>query len=148
MSETLTASRAGNSAPNEDSVRSESLTAENINLSPLLTLSQEEHVMRDLHFQTTHSQVSKNFAFYNSNVFFSYTYLLLLNQLLFKFSHIVICLMLRLSCQLNYVPLTCIFLQPRNKLSVPLTVVTAFLFSMYNKNPESTVLQILVDQSG
>ena len=63
MSETLTAAGAGNSAPNEDSVRLENLTAENINLSPLLTLSQEEHVMRDLHFQTTHSQVSKNFVF-------------------------------------------------------------------------------------
>ena len=43
----------------------------NINLSPLLTLSQEEHVMRDLYFQTTHSQVSKNLGFYNCNVFFS-----------------------------------------------------------------------------
>ena len=52
MSETLTAAGAGNSAPDEDSVRLENLTAENINLSPLLTLSQEEHVMRDLHFQT------------------------------------------------------------------------------------------------
>ena len=71
MSETLTAAGASNSAPNEDSARLERLTAENINLSPLLTLSQEEHVMRDLHFQTTHSQVSKNFAFYNCNVFFS-----------------------------------------------------------------------------
>ena len=71
MWETLTAAGAGNSAPDEDSVRLENLTAENINLSPLLTLSQEEHVMRHLHFQTTHSQVSKNFAFYNCNVFFS-----------------------------------------------------------------------------
>jgi len=70
MSETLTAASANNSAPNEDSVRLENLTAENTNLSPLLTLSQEEHVTRDLHFQTTHSQVSKNFAFYNCNVFF------------------------------------------------------------------------------
>ena len=51
MSETLTAAVAGNSAPNEDSVRLGSLTAENINLSPLLTLSQEEHVLRDLHFR-------------------------------------------------------------------------------------------------
>ena len=50
MSETLTAAVAGNSAPNEDSVRLGSLRAENINLSPLLTLSQEEHVLRDLHF--------------------------------------------------------------------------------------------------
>ena len=50
MSETLTAAVAGNSAPNEDSVRLGSLTAENINLSPLLTLSQEAHVLRDLHF--------------------------------------------------------------------------------------------------
>ena len=71
MSETLTAVEAGNYAPDKDSVRLEILTAENINLSPLLTLSQGEHVMRDLHFQTTHSQVSKNFAFYNCNVFFS-----------------------------------------------------------------------------
>ena len=63
MSETLTAAGAGKSAPNEYSVRLENLTAENINLSPLLTLSQEENVLRDLHFQTTHSQVSKNFAF-------------------------------------------------------------------------------------
>ena len=50
MSETLTAAVAGNSAPKEDSVRLGSLTAENINLSPLLTLSQQEHVLRDLHF--------------------------------------------------------------------------------------------------
>ena len=50
MSETLTAAVTGNSAPNEDSVRLGSLTAENINLFPLLTLSQEEHVLRDLHF--------------------------------------------------------------------------------------------------
>ena len=71
MSETLTAAGANNSAPNDDSAWLESLSAENINLSPLLTLSQEEHVMRDLRFQTTHSQVSKNFAFYNCNVFFS-----------------------------------------------------------------------------
>ena len=71
MSETLTAAGASNSTPNEDSARLETLTAENISLSPLLALSQEEHVMRDLHFQTSHSQVSKNFAFYNCNVFFS-----------------------------------------------------------------------------
>ena len=70
MSETLTAAGAGNSAPDEDSVRLENRTAENINLSPLLTLSQEDRVLRDLYFQTTHSQVSKNFAFYNCNVFF------------------------------------------------------------------------------
>ena len=37
MSETLTAAGAGNSASNEYSVRLENLTAENINLSPLLT---------------------------------------------------------------------------------------------------------------
>ena len=55
MSETLTAASASNSAPNEDSARLESLTADNNYLSPLLTLSQEKHVMRDLHFQTTHS---------------------------------------------------------------------------------------------
>ena len=71
MSETLTAAGASSSTPNEDSARLETLTAEKISLSPLLTLSQEEHVMRDLHFQTSHSQVSKNFAFYNCNVFFS-----------------------------------------------------------------------------
>ena len=70
MSETLTTAGADNSVPSEHPVRLDSLTAENINLSPLLTLSQEEHVMRDLHFQTTHSQVSKNFAFHNCNVFF------------------------------------------------------------------------------
>ena len=55
MSETLTTAGANNSATNEDSARLETLTAENIILSPLLTLSQEKHVMRDLHFQTTHS---------------------------------------------------------------------------------------------
>ena len=71
MSEMLTPASANNSGPNEDSARVESLTAENINLSTLLTLSQEEHVMLDLHLQTTHSQVSKNLAFYNCNVFFS-----------------------------------------------------------------------------
>ena len=54
MSETLIAVGARNSAPNENSARLESRTAENIDLSPLLTLSQEEHVTRDLHFQTTH----------------------------------------------------------------------------------------------
>ena len=63
MWETLTAAGAGNSAPDEDSVRLENRTTENINLSPLLTLSQEERVLRDLHFQTTHSQVSKKFRF-------------------------------------------------------------------------------------
>ena len=94
MWETLTAAGAGNSAPDEDSVRLENLTAENINLCPLLTLSQEEHVMRHLHFQTTHSQVSKNFAFYNCNVFFSvktqyFFGIFFLNQLLFNFPHIV-----------------------------------------------------------
>ena len=57
MLETLTAAVAGNSAPK--------LTAENINLSPLLTLSQEEYVLRDLHFQTTHSQVSTNLFFFS-----------------------------------------------------------------------------------
>ena len=55
MSETLTAAGTSNSAPNEDSARVENLAAENINLFPLLTLPQEEHVMRNLHFQTTHS---------------------------------------------------------------------------------------------
>ena len=55
MSETLTAAGTSYSVPNEDSARVENLTAENINLFPLLTLPQEEHVMRGLHFQTTHS---------------------------------------------------------------------------------------------
>lgn len=63
MSETLTAAGASNSAPDEDSVRLENRTAENINLSPLLTLSQEERVLRDLHFQTTHSPSFQKFRF-------------------------------------------------------------------------------------
>jgi len=63
MSETLTAAGTSNSASNEDSARLESLTAENINLSPLLTLSQEENVMRDLHFQTTPPKFPKNSLF-------------------------------------------------------------------------------------
>ena len=71
MSDTLTAVGASNPAPNEDSARLETLTAENISLSPLLTLSQEEHAMRDLHFEKTYSQVSENFSFYNCNLFFS-----------------------------------------------------------------------------
>ena len=81
MSGTLTAAGAGNSTPSADSVRLENLIAQNINLSPLLTLSQEEHVIRELHFQTTHSQASKNFAFYNCNVFSFKTYLLLFSLL-------------------------------------------------------------------
>ena len=63
MSETLTAAGASNSAPDEDSVRLENRTAENINLPPLLTLSQEERVLRDLHFQTTHSPSFQKFRF-------------------------------------------------------------------------------------
>ena len=63
MSETLTAAGASNFAPDEDSVRLENRTAENINLPPLLTLSQEERVLRDLHFQTTHSPSFQKFRF-------------------------------------------------------------------------------------
>ena len=63
MSETLTVAGSSNSAPDEDSVRLENRTAENINLPPLLTLSQEERVLRDLHFQTTHSPSFQKFRF-------------------------------------------------------------------------------------
>lgn len=62
MSETLTVAGASNSAPDEDSVRLENRTAE-LNLPPLLTLSQEERVLRDLHFQTTHSPSFQKFRF-------------------------------------------------------------------------------------
>ena len=63
MSETLTVAGVSNSAPDEDSVRLENRTAENINLPPLLTLSQEDRVLQDLHFQTTHSPSFQKFRF-------------------------------------------------------------------------------------
>ena len=129
MWETLTAAGAGNSAPDEDSVRLENLTAENINLSPLLTLSQEEHVMRHLHFQTIHSQVSKNFAFYNCNVFFFqlrlniYWYFLSQPAFIQFFTY---CLMLRFFVNRIMCRWFVNFYTSRNKLSVPNTVVTIF----------------------
>ena len=135
MWETLTAAGAGNSAPDEDSVRLENLTAENINLSTLLTLSQEEHVMRHLHFQTTHSQVSKNVAFYNCNVFFQlrlniYWYFLSQPAFIQFFTY---CLMLRFFVNRIMCRWFVNFYTSRNKLSVPNTVVTIFFCSMYNK---------------
>ena len=128
MWETLTAAGAGNSAPDEDSVRLENLTAENINLSTLLTLSQEEHVMRHLHFQTTHSQVSKNVAFYNCNVFFQlrlniYWYFLSQPAFIQFFTY---CLMLRLFVNRIMCRRFVNFYTFRNKLSVRITVVTMF----------------------
>ena len=63
MSETLTVAGASNSAPDEDSVRLENRTAGNINLPPLLTLSHEKRVLRDLHFQTNHSPSFQKFRF-------------------------------------------------------------------------------------
>ena len=43
-----------------------------VNLSPILSLSQEgRHIMRDVHLRS-HSQVSKQYTFYNVTVSFYY----------------------------------------------------------------------------
>ena len=80
MSETLTAAGANNSAPNQDSARLESLSAENINLSTLLTLSQEEHVMRDLTFR----QLTPKFLKISLFTIVMFSSVRLLNQFLFN----------------------------------------------------------------
>ena len=129
MSETLTAAGASNSTHNEDSARLETLTAENISLSPLLTLSQEEHVMRDLDFQTFHSQVSKNFAFYNCNV----SSVRLNYLLLFTFSNSFHSIFTYCQCLEVFVNRimgrSFVYLYTlTNKLPVPLSVMTIFFF--------------------
>lgn len=65
MWETLTAAAVPQVSP-----ASESQLPQDINLSPLLSLSQEEHVMRDFHL-SSHSQVSKQYTFHNCNVIFN-----------------------------------------------------------------------------
>ena len=66
MWETLTAAAVPQVSP-----ASESQLPQDMNLSPLLSLSQEEHVMRDFHL-SSHSQVSKQYTFHNCNVIFNY----------------------------------------------------------------------------
>ena len=78
MSEKLTAfARDAGRKSNLDSdqsniIQSCELERSEISLSPLLTNSQEENILRDIHFQSTsNSQVSKNInSFYNCNVYF------------------------------------------------------------------------------
>ena len=67
VSETLTAA----AVCDVSAVSSRNQLAERqcVNLSPILSLSQEEH-MRDVHL-SSHSQVSKQFTFNNCNVIFN-----------------------------------------------------------------------------
>ena len=64
MSETLTAAAVPQVLP-----ASESQFPQDINLPPLLRLSQEEQVMRDFHL-SSHSQVSKQYTLHNCNIIF------------------------------------------------------------------------------
>lgn len=68
MSETLTA--AAVSDVSAVSSRNQLAERQCVNLSPILSLSQEEHIMRDVHL-SSHSQVSKQFTFNNCNVIFN-----------------------------------------------------------------------------
>ena len=71
MSETVTAAGASNSSPNENSARLESRTAENINLSPLLTLSQQRTCYARFALSGNSLPSFQKFAFHNCNVIFS-----------------------------------------------------------------------------
>jgi len=67
MSETLTAAAVSEVS----AVSSESQLAErHVLVSPILSLSQEEHIMRDVHL-SSYSQVKKQYTFHNCNVFFN-----------------------------------------------------------------------------
>ena len=67
MSETLTAAAVSEVS----AVSSESQLAErHVPVSPILTLWQEEHIMRDVHL-SSHTQVKKQYTFHNCNVIFN-----------------------------------------------------------------------------
>ena len=69
MSETLTAAAVSEVS----AVSSESQLAErHVPVSPILSLTQEEHIMRNVHL-SSHSQVKKQYTFHNCNVIFNYT---------------------------------------------------------------------------
>ena len=67
MSETLTAAAVSEVSD----VSSEShLAQRHVPVSPILSLLQEEHIMRDVHL-SSHSQVKKQYTFHNCNVIFN-----------------------------------------------------------------------------
>ena len=70
MSETLTAAAVSDVSAVIMSSRNQLAERQRVNLSPILSLSQEEHIMRDVHL-SSHSQVSKQFTFHNCNVIFN-----------------------------------------------------------------------------
>ena len=69
MSETLIAAAVSEVS----AVSSESQLAEqHVPVSPILSLRQEEHIMRNVHL-SSHSQFKEQYTFHNCNVIFNYT---------------------------------------------------------------------------